>query len=118
MCKRQNGILHRIKWCVKIVRSGNISCHLLGWFDTGGGEWVCLGFSQTGESRGGHGGCLRMQRSKGEMFVSGEFAKKVSMVGAENFVLNTEGSCGISIGESLEQKRRVRAVQTWAIVPF
>jgi hypothetical protein len=55
---------------------------------------------------------------KGKMFVSGEFAKKVSMIGAENFVLNTEGSCGVSIGESLEQKRRVRAVQPWAIVPF
>ena len=35
--------------------------------------------------------------------------KKVS-IGIENFVLITVGSCGVSIGESLEQKRRVRAV--------
>jgi hypothetical protein len=40
---------------------------------------------------------------KGEMFVSAEFAKKVS-IGTENFVLNTVGYCGVSIGESLEQK--------------
>jgi hypothetical protein len=46
---------------------------------------------------------------KGEMSVSGEFAKKVSS-GSENFVLNTVGCCGVSIGESLEPKRRVRAV--------
>jgi hypothetical protein len=38
--------------------------------------------------------------------------------GSENFVLNTVCCCGVSIGESLEQKRRVRAVKTWAIVPF
>ncbi len=35
--------------------------------------------------------------------------KKVS-IGIENFVLITVGSCGVSIGESLEQNRRVRAV--------
>jgi hypothetical protein len=46
---------------------------------------------------------------KGEMVVSTEFAKKVSM-GTENFVLNTVGCCGVSIGEPLERKRRVRAV--------
>jgi hypothetical protein len=46
---------------------------------------------------------------KGEMFVSGEFAKKMS-IGTENFVLSTVGCCGVCIGESLEQKRRVRAV--------
>ncbi len=45
---------------------------------------------------------------KGKMFVSDEFAKKVS-IGTENFVLNTVGCCGVRIGESLEQKRRVRA---------
>jgi hypothetical protein len=44
-----------------------------------------------------------------EMFVSAEFAKKKS-IGTENFVLNTVGCCGVSIGESLEQKRRVKAV--------
>ena len=43
---------------------------------------------------------------KGEMVVSTEFAKKVSM-GTENFVLNTVGCCGVSISESMEQKRRV-----------
>ncbi len=35
--------------------------------------------------------------------------RKVS-IGTENFVLNTVGCCGLSIGESMEQKRRVRAV--------
>jgi hypothetical protein len=35
--------------------------------------------------------------------------KKVS-IGTENFILNTVGCCGVSIGESLERKRRVRAV--------
>jgi hypothetical protein len=37
------------------------------------------------------------------------FVKKVS-IGTENFVLNTVDCCGVSIGESLEGKRRVRAV--------
>jgi hypothetical protein len=37
------------------------------------------------------------------MIVSGEFAKKVS-IGNENFVLNTVGCFGASIGEFLEQK--------------
>jgi hypothetical protein len=105
--KGKTAFLHCIKWCIKIVGSGNIGCHLLGWFDAGGGGWVPLGVRRTGERRGGHGGCLKMQ--KGEMSVSGEFAKKVSS-GSENFVLNTVGCCGVSIGESLEPKRRVRAV--------
>ena len=35
--------------------------------------------------------------------------QKVS-IGSENFVLNTVGCCGVCIGESLERKRRVRAV--------
>jgi hypothetical protein len=43
MFEGQNSILHCIKWCIKIVRSSNISCHLLGWFDTAGGGWVGLG---------------------------------------------------------------------------
>jgi hypothetical protein len=51
------------------------------WFDAGGGGWVYLGVWQTGERRGDMvsvGEC-----KKGEMVVSGEFAKKVS-IGSEN----------------------------------
>ena len=66
-CREKNvggvdGILNCIKRCVKIVRGGNMSCHLLGWFDAGNGGWVCLGIRQTSEHRGGHGECLRMQK--------------------------------------------------------
>jgi hypothetical protein len=35
VCKRQYSILLRIKWCVNIVRGGDVGRHLLGWFDTG-----------------------------------------------------------------------------------
>jgi hypothetical protein len=52
VCERQNGILHRIEWCVKIVRSGNVGRHLLCWFDSGDGGWVCLGVRRTGERSG------------------------------------------------------------------
>jgi hypothetical protein len=71
-----------------------------------GGFALGLG-ERAGERKGEHGECLRMQKS--ETSVSGEFAKKVS-IGTENFVLITVRSCGVSIGEPLEQKRRVRAV--------
>jgi hypothetical protein len=27
-------------------------------------------------------------------------------IGTENFILNTEGCCGVRIGESLEQKKK------------
>ncbi len=45
------------------------------------------------------------ENARGETSVSGEFAKKGS-IGTEIFVLNTVGCCGVSIGESLEQRRR------------
>jgi hypothetical protein len=107
--------LKPIKWCVKIVRGGDVGRHLLGWFDTGRGGWVCLGLGER-VSAGGTWWMLENAK-KDEMFVSAEFAKKVS-IGTENFVLNTVGCCGVSIGESLERKRSVRAVLIWAIVPF
>jgi hypothetical protein len=40
------------------------------------------------------------ENAKSETSVSGEFAKK--SIGTDNFVLFTVGSCGVSIGESLE----------------
>ncbi len=43
VCKRKNGILHRIERCVEIIRSGDVGHHLLGWFDAGSGGWVHLG---------------------------------------------------------------------------
>ncbi len=52
MFEGQRIILHRIKWCIKIVRSSDISCHLLGWFDEGDGGWVCHGVRRVGERRG------------------------------------------------------------------
>jgi hypothetical protein len=56
----------------------------------------------------GHGACLRMQR-RVRCLCQVILQNEVS-IGTENFVLNTVGYCGVSIGESLEQKTRVRAV--------
>ena len=45
MFERSDSTLHFIKWCIEIVRSGNVSRHLLGWFDAGveGGFALGLG---------------------------------------------------------------------------
>jgi hypothetical protein len=39
----KNSIFDWVKECSKITRRGNVSCHLLGWFDAMGRGWVCLG---------------------------------------------------------------------------
>ena len=67
--------MKRIKWCVKVVRGGDVGRQLLGWFDTGSGGWVRLGVRRTGERRGGTWRMIENAK-KGEMVVSTEFAKK------------------------------------------
>jgi hypothetical protein len=50
--------------------------------------------------------------------VSGEYEKKRALEVRILYSSNTVGCCGVSIDESLKEKRRVRAIFTWAKVPF
>ena len=48
MCKGKNNIFNCIKGATDIARSGNISCHLLGWFDAMDGGRGSVRVRQSG----------------------------------------------------------------------